>query len=488
MTNVQTGLYIWQADNLMSATKAVAGHWLDSNLASLADINTARISTDTRTIGEGDIFLALSGDNFDGHNYAQMAVEKGAVAVIVEREISGLNAPQLLVSDSRLALGALAGFRRRQHKEVKIIAITGSSGKTTVKEMLGSIFSRIAPTLVTRGNLNNDLGVPMMLLELSDEHKFAILELGANHIGEIAYTSDIVQPDVACVLNIGTAHLGEFGGREGICKAKSEIYQVLSNEQTAVVPELDEFASQLRAVAEQHTNKVVGFGKTDVSVHDVNIQPLGSEFVLTAVTPAGLAQQAIKLPLAGEHNVTNAMAVTACAMALGIDLADIATGLQAVKPPRGRLYSQTVGKHLLIDDTYNANPNSILAGAKVVTAQPTGLKVLVLGDIGELGDEAKAEHYKLGQQIACLHENGGIDYVFALGEFANDTVSGATKGAAEGANAKISGVQAVAYTDKAQLLADLQDFVTKHKEETCTILFKGSRFMKMETLFEALID
>lgn len=155
-----TGLYTWQADNLITATQPVNGHWLDKSLPSLANINTARISTDTRTISDGDIFLALSGDNFDGHNYAQMAVEKGAVAVIVEREIKGLNAPQLLVSDSRLALGALAGFRRRQHKDVTIIAITGSSGKTTVKEMLGSIFSNIAPTLVTRGNLNNDLGVP----------------------------------------------------------------------------------------------------------------------------------------------------------------------------------------------------------------------------------------------------------------------------------------------------------------------------------------
>lgn len=464
-----TGLYTWQADNLITATQPVNGHWLDKSLPSLANINTARISTDTRTISDGDIFLALSGDNFDGHNYAQMAVEKGAVAVIVEREIKGLNAPQLLVSDSRLALGALAGFRRRQHKDVTIIAITGSSGKTTVKEMLGSIFSNIAPTLVTRGNLNNDLGVPMMLLEMSDEHKFAILELGANHIGEIAYTANIVQPDVAAILNIGTAHLGEFGGREGICKAKSEIYQVLDNTQTAVVPELDEFADKLSAVAAAHTHQIIGFGKTDVTISDVQICPLSSQFTLNV----GDACQPITLPLAGEHNVTNAMAVTACAIAVGISLEHIALGLAQVKPPRGRLYSHTVGKHLLIDDTYNANPNSIKAGASVVMAQ-AGKKVLVLGDIGELGDAAQNEHYKLGEDLA----NMGIEHIFALGEFAQNTVDGANN---------IADVQAVAYTDKSQLLADLQAFVIKNKDEACTILFKGSRFMKMETLFEALI-
>ncbi|WP_434353089.1 UDP-N-acetylmuramoyl-tripeptide--D-alanyl-D-alanine ligase [Psychrobacter sp. HD31] len=464
-----TGLYTWQADNLITATQPVNGHWLDKSLPSLANINTARISTDTRTISDGDIFLALSGDNFDGHNYAQMAVEKGAVAVIVEREIKGVNAPQLLVSDSRLALGALAGFRRRQHKDVTIIAITGSSGKTTVKEMLGSIFSNIAPTLVTRGNLNNDLGVPMMLLEMSDEHKFAILELGANHIGEIAYTANIVQPDVAAILNIGTAHLGEFGGCEGICKAKSEIYQVLDNTQTAVVPELDEFADKLRAVAADHTHQIIGFGKTDVTISDVQICPLSSQFTLNV----GDACQPITLPLAGEHNVTNAMAVTACAIAVGISLEQIALGLAQVKPPRGRLYSHTVGKHLLIDDTYNANPNSIKAGASVVMAQ-AGKKILVLGDIGELGDAAKDEHYKLGEDLA----NMGIEHIFALGEFAQNTVDGANN---------IADVQAVAYTDKSQLLADLQAFVIKNKDEACTILFKGSRFMKMETLFEALI-
>ncbi|PIE47608.1 MAG: UDP-N-acetylmuramoyl-tripeptide--D-alanyl-D-alanine ligase [Gammaproteobacteria bacterium] len=469
------GLYIWQADNLLTATQKVNGRWLNESLPSLEKIKSVKISTDTRSISKGDIFLALSGDNFDGHNYAKMAVEKGAVAVIVEREIAelsestNLDLPQLIVSDSRLALGQLSGFRRRQHKDVQIIAITGSSGKTTVKEMLGSIFSNIAPTLVTRGNLNNDLGVPMMLLELSDEHKFAILELGANHIGEIAYTANIVQPDVVAILNIGTAHLGEFGGREGICKAKSEIYQVLDSTKTAVVPELDAFAGQLKSIASRHTNQIIGFGKTDVTVSDLQISPLSSQFMLNV----GDARQSVTLPLAGEHNVINAMAVTACAIAVGISLEQIAQGLSQVKPPRGRLYSQTVGKHLLIDDTYNANPNSIKAGASVVMAQ-AGKKVLVLGDISELGDEAQNEHYKLGQDLAKM----GMEYIFALGEFAQNTVDGANK---------IGDIQAVAYTDKSQLLADLQTFIINNKEEACTVLFKGSRFMKMETLFEALI-
>lgn len=176
----------------------------------------------------------MSGDNFDGHDYINIAAAQGAIAAIVSRPIStaiGNQIPQLVVSDTRLALGQLAAYRRKQHKDLTVIAITGSSGKTTCKEMLGSIFGRLAPTLITRGNLNNDLGVPMMLLELSDHHRYAILELGANHIGEIAYTTEIVRPDVACILNIGTAHLGEFGSREGICQTKAEIYHTLNDTQ-----------------------------------------------------------------------------------------------------------------------------------------------------------------------------------------------------------------------------------------------------------------
>ena len=469
------GLYVWQADNLLAATKALAGHWqfgavpVESNNDANKPISSTRIATDTRTIKTGDIFLALTGDNFDGHDYLDIAIEKGAVAAIVSRPIAA-DIAQLVVDDTRLALGQLAAYRRQQHKDLTVIAITGSSGKTTCKEMLGSIFGRLAPTLITRGNLNNDLGVPMMLLELSDHHRYAILELGANHIGEIAYTTEIVQPDVACILNIGTAHLGEFGSREGICQTKAEIYHTLHDNQFAIVPDKDDFTNQLRRIAEKHTPNVIGFGNTDVSASHLDVEPERSEFKLHI----GSEVHDINLPLAGEHNVNNALAAAACAHALNIDISDIVVGLENARPAKGRLNSQLLGLHRLIDDTYNANPHSVRAAAKVLAAQ-TGTQVMVLGDIGELGEAAISEHQSLGRTIATT----GINVLLCVGQYAPYTVAGAQE---------ISAINAHAFADKDSLLAYLQSYLQAQQAQPCTVLFKGSRSMEMETLINALVE
>lgn len=469
------GLYVWQADNLLAATKTFAGHWqfgavpVESNNDANKPISSTRIATDTRTIKTGDIFLALTGDNFDGHDYLDIAIEKGAVAAIVSRPVAA-DIAQLVVDDTRLALGQLAAYRRQQHKDLTVIAITGSSGKTTCKEMLGSIFGRLAPTLITRGNLNNDLGVPMMLLELSDHHRYAILELGANHIGEIAYTAEIVQPDVACILNIGTAHLGEFGSREGICQTKAEIYHTLHDNQFAIVPDKDDFTNQLRRIAEKHTPNVIGFGNTDVSASHLDVEPERSEFKLHI----GSEVHDINLPLAGEHNVNNALAAAACAHALNIDISDIVVGLENARPAKGRLNSQLLGMHRLIDDTYNANPHSVRAAAKVLAAQ-TGTQVMVLGDIGELGEAAISEHQSLGRTIATT----GINVLLCVGEYAPYTVAGAQE---------ISAINAHAFADKDSLLAYLQSYLQAQQAQPCTVLFKGSRSMQMETLINALVE
>ena len=469
------GLYVWQADNLLAATKTLAGHWqfgavpVESNNDANKPISSTRIATDTRTIKTGDIFLALTGDNFDGHDYLDIAIEKGAVAAIVSRPIAA-DIVQLVVDDTRLALGQLAAYRRQQHKDLTVIAITGSSGKTTCKEMLGSIFGRLAPTLITRGNLNNDLGVPMMLLELSDHHRYAILELGANHIGEIAYTAEIVQPDVACILNIGTAHLGEFGSREGICQTKAEIYHTLHDNQFAIVPDKDDFTNQLRRIAEKHTPNVIGFGNTDVSASHLDVEPERSEFKLHI----GSEVHDINLPLAGEHNVNNALAAAACAHALNIDISDIVVGLENARPAKGRLNSQLLGMHRLIDDTYNANPHSVRAAAKVLAAQ-TGTQVMVLGDIGELGEAAISEHQSLGRTIATT----GINVLLCVGQYAPYTVAGAQE---------ISAINAHAFADKDSLLAYLQSYLQAQQAQPCTVLFKGSRSMQMETLINALVE
>lgn len=469
------GLYVWQADNLLAATKAVGSHWqfgavpIEPNNDANKPISSTRIATDTRTIKAGDIFLALAGDNFNGHDYLDIAIEKGAVAAIVSRPIAA-DIAQLVVDDTRLALGQLAAYRRQQHKDLTVIAITGSSGKTTCKEMLGSIFGRLAPTLITRGNLNNDLGVPMMLLELSDHHRYAILELGANHIGEIAYTAEIVQPDVACILNIGTAHLGEFGSREGICQTKAEIYHTLHDNQFAIVPDKDDFTNQLRRIAEKHTPNVIGFGNTDVSASHLDVEPERSEFKLHI----GSEVHDINLPLAGEHNVNNALAAAACAHALNIDISDIVVGLENARPAKGRLNSQLLGLHRLIDDTYNANPHSVRAAAKVLAAQ-TGTQVMVLGDIGELGEAAISEHQSLGRTIATT----GIDVLLCVGQYAPYTVAGAQE---------ISAINAHAFADKDSLLSYLQSYLQAQQAQPCTVLFKGSRSMEMETLINALVE
>ena len=469
------GLYVWQADNLLAATKTLAGHWqfgavpVESNNDANKPISSTRIATDTRTIKTGDIFLALTGDNFDGHDYLDIAIEKGAVAAIVSRPVAA-DIAQLVVDDTRLALGQLAAYRRQQHKDLTVIAITGSSGKTTCKEMLGSIFGRLAPTLITRGNLNNDLGVPMMLLELSDHHRYAILELGANHIGEIAYTAEIVQPDVACILNIGTAHLGEFGSREGICQTKAEIYHTLHDNQFAIVPDKDDFTNQLRRIAEKHTPNVIGFGNTDVSASHLDVEPERSEFKLHI----GSQVHDINLPLAGEHNVNNALAAAACAHALNIDISDIVVGLENARPAKGRLNSQLLGMHRLIDDTYNANPHSVRAAAKVLAAQ-TGTQVMVLGDIAELGEAAISEHQSLGRTIATT----GINVLLCVGQYAPYTVAGAQE---------ISAINAHAFADKDSLLSYLQSYLQAQQAQPCTVLFKGSRSMEMETLINALVE
>lgn len=499
------GLYVWQRDNLLAATQTLDGRWQaadghapvekpsDNGSATRteptmdkADFSSQRIATDTRSMQVGDIFLAISGDNFEGHDYIEQAAIKGAVAVIVSHPITTHHAstiPQLVVSDTRLALGQLAAYRRAQHPNLSVIALTGSSGKTTCKEMLGSIFSRLAPTLITRGNLNNDFGVPMTLLEISDQHRYAILELGANHSGEIAYTAQLVRPDVACVLNVGTAHLGEFGSRDIICQTKAEIYQTLTAEQVAIVPECDDFSHELYQIAQTHCTKVIGFGATDVRASHLIIEPESSQFKLHI----GDTVHDVHLPLAGEHNVNNALAAAACAQALQVAVEDIVIGLEKARPAKGRLNTHVLGHHRFIDDTYNANPHSVRAAATVLAAQ-SGTKIMVLGDISELGDAAVSEHHSLGRTIGA----SGIDRLLCVGEYAADSVAGVHQVHAE-MNTDVdksapSPTEAQAFADKASLLAYLQPYLQANQQIPCTVLFKGSRSMQMETLINALVE
>ncbi|MFZ3192453.1 MAG: UDP-N-acetylmuramoyl-tripeptide--D-alanyl-D-alanine ligase [Moraxellaceae bacterium] len=455
----------WTFERLAQAT---AGQWLTAVEPTLW---LGQIVTDTRKIQAGDVFLALKGERFDAHDFIAQAAAAGAAAVIVSRPLADVSIPQLLVDDTRLALGRLGQAQRALFAALQVVALTGSSGKTTVKQMLGSILSLTAPTLMTRGNLNNDLGVPMMLLELTEQHQYAVMELGANHVGEIAYTTRLVQPKVAGILNIGTAHMGEFGGREGIARAKSEIFLGLAKHGIAVLPMQDDFVDVLNAAAARATSTVIRFGDGgEVCAVDVSSQPEYSEFEL--VTPAG--QALVRLPFAGRHNVDNALAAAAFATALNIPLAQIAQGLAQATNVKGRLAFSKRADLTVIDDTYNANPHSVRAAAQVLCTQ-AARRVLVLGDIGELGDAAVIEHAQLGHDLAQLP----IDALLAVGQYAPATI-----GAAQ---ATCAALYAHAYTDKASLLAELQAWIAAQDAAVC-VLVKGSRSATMETLCEALLE
>ena len=457
-------LELWSAEQLAEATQ---GYWY---LDKAPDGEIKRILTDSRHAELGDAFLALKGERFDAHDFIAQVAGNGCQIAIVSHPVES-NICQLVVQDTRLALGYLGAYRRKKNSQLKVIALTGSSGKTTTKEMLGSILSRIAPTLITRGNLNNDLGVPMMLLELCIEHQYAVMELGASHQGEIDYTSNLVQPHVAGILNIGTAHLGEFGGREGICRAKSEIYRHIDQTGISIVPEQDDFTDTIRQAVQ--TEKSLSFGQGgDVFATDIQLHSQSATFRIN--TPEGA--KVVNLPFAGEHNVHNAEAATAFSLAIGIHLDYIVIGLESAQGAKGRLNFIHKANHLFIDDTYNANPTSMRAAAEVL-AQQDGIRVMVIGDIGELGDTAAQQHYLLGRDLVSVK---GINFVVAVGEFSPATQEGARS------TQYVKKLQA--FLTQEQALPLLLSLIETHQPQSMSFLFKGSRFTHMETLMADLME
>ena len=427
-----------------------------------ADVAFAAVSTDSRKIEAGQLFVALVGPNFDGHNYLADVAAKGAVAALVQREVPGAELPQLLVADTRIALGQLGALNRAAFSG-PLVAVTGSSGKTTVKEMLASILSTLGPVLATRGNLNNDLGVPLTLLELAPEHCIAVIELGANHVGEIAYTVALARPQVAILNNAGNAHVGEFGGPEKIVEAKGEILEGLAAEGMAVL-NLDQaaFATWRQRVGERPVltfalnNPQADFHAGTIE-HDARGCP-----AFTLHSPAGEVR--VQLNLLGLHNVANALAAAAAAHALNVPLVGIRQGLESLQPVKGRAVTRmaTNGARL-IDDTYNANPVAVCAAVDILAAFP-GRTVLVLGDIGELGEWAEQGHRDVGAYAA-----GKVDALYAVGPLMSHAV------AAFGAEGRH-------FADQASLIAAL----AAEQGPSTTLLIKGSRSAAMDKVVAAL--
>ena len=426
------------------------------------DASFGEVSTDSRALRAGSLFVALRGERFDGHAYLGQVAAQGAAAALVEQADSSVNLPQLVVADTRIALGKLGQFNRRLFRG-PVVAVTGSSGKTTVKEMLAAILAQRGPVLATRGNLNNDLGAPLTLLSISPEHKHAVIELGANHVGEIAYTVALTEPQVSILTNAGTAHVGEFGGPEKIVEAKGEIIDGLAADGIAVL-NADDVAFDIwckRAGERRVLSFSMNGQDADFRAEHVEIGPRGCpQFDL--VCAAG--RQAIQLQLLGQHNVANALAAAAACSALGLNLDEIAQGLAQLEPVRGRgVISLGHNGVRLIDDTYNANPVAVKAAIETLR-QYSGRKVLVLGDMGELGQWAQASHHEVG-----AYAKGKVDALYAVGPWMAYAV-------------KAFGAQGRHFADQAALIQALADETNKDT----TILLKGSRSAAMDKVVQAL--
>ena len=437
------------------------------------DLPFGSVSTDTRTLKPGSLFVALRGDRYDGHRFLAAAAEAGAAAAMVDASADPGQQPPLpllVVDDTRRALGRLAAHWRSRFK-MPVVALTGSSGKTTVKEMLAAILRHAAsaglpgeapkdPILATRGNLNNDIGLPLMLLELTHEHRYAVLEMGMNHEGEIRYLAELADPDVALVTNAGRAHIEFLGSEQAIARAKGEIFETLRPEATAVINADDRFAPLWRELTVGKRRVEFGIDQAATVTGSFRLNELDSEIVLK--TPRGQASALLSAP--GVHNVRNALAASAAAVALDIPVNVIAAGLERFSGIKGRLQRKRGLKGaMLIDDTYNANPESVRA-AIAVLAQAPGRTILVLGDMGELGGEAPKLHAELG---ACARE-AGIDLMLTLGEHS----AGA---------AKAFGAHAQHFSRIEDLEAELESALTSG----VTVLVKGSRFMQMERVVHA---
>lgn len=432
------------------------------------DCQFQSVSTDSRHIDEGQLFVALRGDRFDAHEFLPEVATR-ASGMVVERPVKDINVPQWVVPDTTAALGQIARVNREAFMG-PVVAITGSSGKTTVKEMVATILGESGSVLATKGNLNNQIGVPLTLFGLSNKHRFAVIEMGASALGEIGYLCGLACPDVVLVNNVLPAHVEGFGSVENIAVAKGEIYQGVSAEGVAVVNLDEPYSGQWLASTKARvlTFSMIDQG-ADFTAKDIVVDERGCHaFVL--VTPAGEAS--IRLSLAGKHNVGNALAAAACAHAASVELGLISSGLNKLQQVPGRLnLERLAGGSTLIDDTYNANPGSVKAAIDALMAVQ-GRHILVLGDMGELGNDEARLHGDVGQYAA----EKGVNVLLAVGPLCINAV-------------REFGEQGKHFDNKEQLSeylinGGLEELLAKD----AVVLIKGSRFMAMEHVMRQIKD
>jgi UDP-N-acetylmuramoyl-tripeptide--D-alanyl-D-alanine ligase len=430
-------------------------------LSCLEERELTGVCIDSRQVKPGHLFVAIRGEQFDGHEFIHDAVVQGAAAIVCEQATQGLSIPQLMVADTVQALADIATSHRKTIP-CAVIALTGSNGKTTTKEMIAAILPE--PSYATPGNLNNHIGVPLSVLQLQNQHRYAVFELGANHAGEIAHTVAIVQPQVTLINNIAPAHIEGFGSIEGVARTKGEIHQGLAAEGTAVINDDDAYAHYWDPLLVN--KKTLRFSVThsaDIYARNITFNAEGcGQFIL--VTPQG--DVPIELQVPGLHNVSNALAAAACTHALGIVLEDIQSGLQHFCGVAGRMtYLPGKNNALIIDDTYNANLRSSLTAIDVL-GRRKGRRIFVFGDMGELGEWSQQHHEEVG--VAARHH--GIDLLMTCGTSSEST-------------ARAFGATAKHYNSQADLIHDLLHQLDEHT----TVLVKGSRSSKMEKIVHELV-
>lgn len=414
------------------------------------------VSTDSRLDCNGTLFVALSGENFNGEDYCRQAVENGAVAVMV-RHTGDVDVPQLVCNDTLQALSELSKSWAKRCN-VKVVAITGSNGKTTVKNMVKSILSQSHSCMATEGNYNNEIGVPLTLCKMDPENEFAVIEMGAAKLGDIESLVSLVQIDTAVLTNASAAHIGRFGSIENIINEKGKIVSGLTSENVAVLPADDANFEHWRNSTQ---GKVISFGESENA--DVRVSVKDS---FDLITPDSVIPD-INLPLPGLHNRLNAAAATCVALSFGISANDIKTGLENFEPEKGRLQNLgIIGGNRLINDSYNANMQSVKAAIDVL-ADYSGKKTLVFGDMAELGNESLKMHKKIGEyardkNIDCLL-TVGKDSAYAGNEFSNTPLHFGS-------------------------LKEIEDYMVNHWTDLGTILFKGSRSMRLENLIDGLLN
>lgn len=429
------------------------------------DSEISVVSTDSRNISAGALFIALKGPNFDGANFAADVVAKGATALMLHHPVSEA-VTQIIVADTRLALGQLAAAVK-QRLAPKTVAVTGSAGKTTVKEMMAAILSRRGEVLATQGNFNNDIGVPLTLLRLTAKHQYAVLELGANHQGEIAYTTSLALPQVAIITNVAPSHLEGFGDVYGVARAKGEIFNGLPEQGVAIIPADSEYRDYwLRRL---DGKQIVQFSAAQAADYHASGIMLDEQGCAGFELNCAAGRRFIQLTIPGKHNVSNALAAAAACIAVGASLDDVQLGLSQMLPVKGRTNVKRLSSAVrLIDDTYNANVESVKAAIDLL-ASYNGYRILLLGDMAELGENARLYH----EEIGLYAKQSGINLLFTLGvlsQSASDLFNG----------------QGAHFSSRQALMQRLMPIVSEQQD--VTLLVKGSRSAKMELVVQDLLE